>query len=217
MGFSFCFFDLDGTLTQSEFGVGRSIRQALAHFGITELSDEELRRYIGPPLGHSLRYYAGLDEAAVEEAIGIYRSYYNTEGYKDAPVYDGVFDALKQLRDAGMRLAVVTSKPEEIAVRVLEHSGLQPYFDDLFGPDMSEADSGKDVLIRRALAAYGVRGAAAEAVMIGDRKYDILGAKAAGTASVGVLYGYGSREELTEAGADLIAETPARIPEVLIS
>lgn len=217
MSFSFCFFDLDGTLTQSEFGVGRSIRQALAHFGITDLSDEELRRYIGPPLGHSLRCYAGLDEAATEEAIGIYRSYYNTEGYKDAPVYDGIFDALKRLRGAGMRLAVVTSKPEEIAVRVLAHTGLQPYFDDLFGPDGSEAEAGKEILIRRALTAYGIQDAASEAVMIGDRKYDILGARAAGTASVGVLYGYGSREELTEAGAGLLVETPAGLPEVLIS
>ncbi|MCR5675739.1 MAG: HAD hydrolase-like protein [Lachnospiraceae bacterium] len=213
---SYCLFDLDGTLTQSEFGVGRSVRQALAHFGVTDVSDEELKKYIGPPLSHSFRYFAGFDERTTQEAIEIYRAVYNTEGYKEAPVYPGIFNALTKLREAGKRLAVVTSKPENIARSVLDHMKLTPHFDELFGPDESEADVGKEELILRALAHYRIEDDREQAVMIGDRKYDILGAKKAGVASIGVVYGYGSREELMQAGADHLAATPEELTEVIL-
>jgi len=210
--YEICFFDLDGTLTQSEFGVGASIRGALKHFGVPEPDDQELRRYIGPPLMHSLRHYAGLTGEQIGEAIEIYRSLYNTKGYQDAPLYPGIPEALDRLKAAGKTLAVVTSKPEGIARKVLEYQGLFRWFTDLFGPDDSERESGKEELIRKAIRHYGLSDGR-RAVMIGDRKYDILGAKGAGIDSIGVLYGYGSREELIEAGATWIAERPEELPD----
>lgn len=202
-------FDLDGTLTQSEFGILASAKYALEKFGIYEADEKKLKRFIGPPLYVSFSEFYGLNGAVGEEAVRLYREVYEKEEYKNAPVYDGIPDALSALKKAGAALMVVTSKPQDMAERVVEHVGLKQFFDAIVGPGREMHTPSKTVLIERALALSSFR--KEDAVMIGDRKFDIEGANGAGIASVGVLYGYGSKEELQAAGASFLAETPARI------
>lgn len=207
-------FDLDGTLTQSEFGILASAKYALSKMGIYEADEKKLKRFIGPPLYVSFSEFYGLNGADGEEAVRLYREVYEKEEYKNAPVYDGIPDALLALKDAGASLMVVTSKPQEMAERVVEHVGLTRFFDAIVGPGREMLSPSKTVLIQRALALSGAR--KEEAVMVGDRKFDIEGAEGAGIDSIGVLYGYGSKEELEQAGAKLFAETPAHISKLII-
>ncbi|MBO7121673.1 MAG: HAD hydrolase-like protein [Treponema sp.] len=207
-------FDLDGTLTQSEFGILASAKYALEKFGIYEADEKKLKRFIGPPLYVSFSEFYGLTGADGEEAVRLYREVYEAENFKNAPVYEGIPAALLALKDAGRSLMVVTSKPQGMAERVVAHVGLEKFFDAIVGPGREMLTPSKTVLIQKALALSGAR--KEEAVMIGDRKFDIEGAKGAGIASVGVLYGYGSREELEAAGADFFAPTPAGIARLII-
>ena len=207
-------FDLDGTLTQSEFGILASAKYALSKMGIYEADEKKLKRFIGPPLYVSFSEFYGLNGAAGEEAVRLYREVYEKEEYKNAPVYEGIQDALLALKEAGASLMVVTSKPQEMAERVVEHVGLKRFFDAIVGPGREMLSPSKTVLIQRALALSGAR--KEEAVMVGDRKFDIEGAKGAGIASVGVLYGYGSREELEAAGADFFADKPEQIKRFIL-
>ncbi len=207
-------FDLDGTLTQSEFGILASAKYALEKFGIYEADQKKLKRFIGPPLYVSFSEFYGLNGADGEEAVRLYREVYEAENFKNAPVYDGIPDALAALKDAGSRLMVVTSKPQDMAERVVEHVGLKPFFDAIVGPGREMHTPSKTVLIERALSLAALD--KKNAVMIGDRKFDIEGAEGAGIDSIGVLYGYGSKEELEKAGAKLFAETPAHISKLII-
>ena len=207
-------FDLDGTLTQSEFGILASAKYALSKMGIYEADEKKLKRFIGPPLYVSFSEFYGLNGAAGEEAVRLYREVYEKEEYKNAPVYEGIPDALLALKEAGASLMVVTSKPQEMAERVVEHVGLTRFFDAIVGPGREMLSPSKTVLIQRALALSGAR--KEEAVMVGDRKFDIEGAKGAGIASVGVLYGYGSREDLETAGADFFADSPGQIKRFIL-
>ena len=182
--------------------------------GIYEADEKKLKRFIGPPLYVSFSEFYGLNGAAGEEAVRLYREVYEKEEYKNAPVYEGIPDALLALKEAGAILMVVTSKPQEMAERVVEHVGLKRFFDAIVGPGREMLSPSKTVLIQRALALSGAR--KEEAVMVGDRKFDIEGAKGAEIASVGVLYGYGSREELEAAGADFFADSPAQIKKFIL-
>ena len=208
-------FDLDGTLTQSEFGILASAKYALEKFGIYEADEKKLKRFIGPPLYVSFSEFYGLTGADGEEAVRLYREVYEAENFKNAPVYDGIPDALAALKDAGASLMVVTSKPQEMAERVVEHVGLKPYFDTIVGPGREMLSPSKTVLIERALSLADLD--KKNAVMIGDRKFDMEGAVGAGIDSIGVLYGYGSKDELEKAGAKFFAETPAQIERLVIA
>ncbi len=207
-------FDLDGTLTQSEFGILASAKYALEKFGIYEADQKKLKRFIGPPLYVSFSEFYGLNGADGEEAVRLYREVYEKEEYKNAPVYEGIPEALSAIKDAGAKLMVVTSKPQDMAERVVEHVGLKPFFDAIVGPGREMHTPSKTVLIERALSLAALD--KKNAVMIGDRKFDIEGAEGAGIDSIGVLYGYGSKEELEKAGAKLFAETPAHISKLII-
>ena len=207
-------FDLDGTLTQSEFGILASAKYALEKFGIYEADQKKLKRFIGPPLYVSFSEFYGLNGADGEEAVRLYREVYEKEEYKNAPVYEGIPEALSAIKDAGAKLMVVTSKPQDMAERVVERVGLKPFFDAIVGPGREMHTPSKKELIERALALSSFR--KEDAVMIGDRKFDIEGAKGAGIASVGVLYGYGSREELEAAGADFFADKPEQIKKFIL-
>ena len=202
-------FDLDGTITQSEFGIFSSVQYALEKFGIHETEEKNLRRFIGPPLYVSFSEFYGLDGDDGELAVKYYREVYEKENYKEAPVYDGVKDLLMALKDAGKTLMVVTSKPQEMADRVIEHVGVAPYFDAIVGPGREMMSPSKTDLINNALGIAGSDGS--DAIMIGDRKFDIEGACGAGIDSIGVLYGYGSREELETAGSTYIVDTPDQV------
>jgi len=203
-------FDLDGTITDPALGITNSVFYALRELGIPCPAREELFSFIGPPLKWSFAHMFGMDEAATDEAVRLYRVYYADTGIFEAEVYPGIPEALEKLRAAGLRLAVATAKPEPFAVRVMEHYGAAGFFDTVSGAGMDERKTEKAAVIREALRRMGLPPAGG--VMVGDREYDVLGAKAVGLPCVGALWGYGSREELAAAGASVLAEKPADIP-----
>ncbi|MCR5045514.1 MAG: HAD hydrolase-like protein [Treponema sp.] len=207
-------FDLDGTLTQSEFGIFTCAKHALSKFGIYESDAKKLRRFIGPPLYVSFAEFYGLTGDDGEAAVKYYRELYEKEEYKNAPVYDGIPALLKDLKAAGVELMVATSKPQDMAERVVEHVGLKDYFTAIVGPGREMQSASKKELIQKALSLFS--GEKKDAVMIGDRKFDMEGAKASGIDSIGALYGYGSRDELLEYGARFLANTPGEIKNIIL-
>ena len=211
----YLFFDLDGTLTESAPGIIRSAKYALSHFGIT-LSDEELHRFIGPPLLESFQNLCGLCEEDSRHAIRLYRSYYEKKGIFENSVYDGVEEMLCRLKKAGNKIAMATSKPEIYAKKIADHYGLTPYFDEIAGAALDHVRMTKSDVLRNAVRGVGLTDMAA-GLMIGDRKHDVLGARELGMDTLGVLYGYGSRDELIRAGALSVVSTPAEAADFILS
>lgn len=203
MNYEYIFFDLDGTLTDPGLGITNSILYALKHFGI-EAKREELYRFIGPPLYDAFREFCGFSEEDVEKAVGYYREYFADQGLFENRVYDGIEEVLGALKETGHKLYVATSKPTEYSVRILDKFGLSKYFEAVSGSSLKEKDSGKARIIGQALEQSGA--SAPRTLMVGDRKFDIEGAKKNGLAAAGVLYGYGSRQELEAAGAGYLVE-----------
>ena len=201
-------FDLDGTLTQSEEGIWKSARYTLEKMGYPEPDAATLRKFIGPPLVWSFRELIGMTEEQALEAQEVYRGRYNTVGLFENRVYPGIRYALRRLKAAGFRMGVVTGKPAAASERILEHFGIRKFFETVVCATDNKAD--KETMIRKALPeGYG------EAWMVGDRKFDMEGGIRAEIHTLGVTYGYGSEEELLEAGAEKLAHTPREIAEVL--
>lgn len=190
--------DLDGTLTDPAAGIIDAVRHAVAAAGIEPPPAEELRWVIGPPLRQSFPRILG-DACDVEGAVAAYREHYGAGGLFDAAVYDGIFDALDTLRALPARLLVCTAKPEVTATRVLDHFGLLGHFDRVYGPDWDGRLDDKGDLIAHMLEIE--RFDPGKAVMIGDRGSDVRAAARHGIPAVGVLWGYGDREELSGAAA----------------
>jgi phosphoglycolate phosphatase len=206
-----CLFDLDGTLIDSEPGITACIRHALAKLDVT--APDDLRAWIGPPLRHGFAPLLGHDAARVEAAVAYYHERFSTLGWREHAVYPGVAALVGRLRAAGHRLAVVTSKPVQHAAPILESLPFGAGFEKLYGPAPDSAHSEKAGMIAAALADFGA--APADAAMIGDRRFDIEGAVANGIAGIGVLWGFGSREELRQAGARALAAHPDQIDALL--
>lgn len=202
MKYDLILFDLDGTLTDPGEGITNSVAYALKQLGIEPPERRELYKFIGPPLVDSFMEYYAMDKAKAEEAVRLYRVYFADRGIFENIPYTGIGEALGRLRSAGERLALATSKPTVFAERILERFGLDGYFDIAVGSELDGTRNAKADVIRCVLERAGEY---KRAVMVGDRLHDINGAKAAGVDSIGVLYGYGSREELENAGADYIA------------
>lgn len=198
-------FDLDGTLTNPGRGITNSVAYALNKFGIETEDKKELYKFIGPPLLDSFMKYYGFSEEEAEMAIAYYREYFRDTGIFENEVYDGIPELLEEIRNSGRKIILATSKPEEFAKRILVHFGLDKYFDFAAGATMDSSRNKKGDVIAYALKESGC--SSENAVMVGDRLHDILGAKENGLDSIGVLFGYGSREELENAGADYIAGT----------
>lgn len=209
-------FDLDGTLTNSELGITKSVQHALRKFGIEVEDRAVLRPFIGPPLGESFQVFYGMSVEQSEQAIKYYRERFSVKGLYENEVYPGVEKMLQDLKEGGKKLILATSKPEKFTMLILEHFDLLKYFDFVAGATMDGSRGEKADVIRYALELSGIEDKS-EVIMIGDRKFDILGAKENGLASMGVLYGFGDREELTEAGADYIVETAEDIVKILKS
>ena len=186
-------FDLDGTLTDSGPGITNSVAYALKKWNIEEKDINVLRKFVGPPLDASFAKYYGFSKEKCVQAIQYYREYYLTKGIYENQVYDGMEELLKWLRDTGRRAIVATSKPEPSAIHVLEYFHMDSYFDIIAGATMDGSRVEKSDVIRYALDRAGIRDLSG-VVMVGDRENDIQGAKANGLDSIGVLYGYGSRE-----------------------
>lgn len=208
-------FDLDGTLIDSSAGITRAVQHALARFGVTVENRRELNNFIGPPLWESFGKYFGFTREQAAKAVEIYRAYYKENGIFENIVYEGIPDLLESLKSRGKTLIVATSKPDVFAVRILEHYRLNGYFTFTSGSELDGRRTEKSEVIRYALSECGIDDLSI-AVMAGDREHDIIGAKTTGIASVGVLYGFGTREELTAAGADFIAEDTAALKKMLI-
>ncbi len=202
----FLLFDLDGTLTDPAEGITKSVLHALRHFGIEETDKNRLLSFIGPPLLETFAQGYGLTDEQAWEALRVYREYFADIGLYENKVYDGIPEFLRDAQQAGYELIMATSKPEMYACRLMRHFGLTPYFSCIAGSDMAEKRADKTSVILSALSRAGVTNRN-ETVMIGDRRFDVEGAKAMGMPSVGVLYGYGSHEELVKAGADHLAQT----------
>lgn len=199
-------FDLDGTLTDSFDGITKCVSHALEHFGITVKDRAELKRFIGPPLQESFMEFYGFSKEQAEEAVRIYRERYFKTGMYECELIPGAEELLHDLKAAGKTVALATSKPEILATRILEHYNLTGYFDFIGGSELNGPRHNKDDVIHYVLEGLG-NPDKSQTVIIGDRFYDIDGAKAAGIRSIGFLGGYGDREELERAGADYITET----------
>ena len=210
-------FDLDGTLTDPKEGITKSVQHALQAYGIDEPDLDKLCPFIGPPLSDSFKEYYGFSEAQAREAIGHFHEYFTKQGMFENKVYPGIREMLTRLKDAGLTLAVSTSKPEPFAIQILEHFDLLSYFTLVGGADMEEIRVRKGDVIAYTLDRLGTTPEESKVIMVGDRKHDVEGAKKTGLSVVGVLYGYGSREELQDAGADYLCETPREVAELLRS
>ena len=209
-------FDLDGTVTDPKVGITCAAAYALRQLGRGDVDPDRLTAFIGPPLHESFPKLCGLDQEETDCAIREFRVYYADRGWAENIPYKGIGELLTQLHAAGLRLVIATSKPESTARRILEHFGLAQYFDLICGADpQDKASADKASVIRKALAHMG--SGAEDSIMVGDRSYDIIGAHAAGLTSVGVLYGYGSREELEAAGADHLAADLAELRNILLT
>ena len=202
-------FDLDGTLTESAPGIINSIRYTLDKLGLRPMTDEELKRFVGPPLIESFTRYCGLSREEAEHAVDVYREYFSEKGLFENAVYPGIPECLGALKSAGKKLAVATSKPQVFCERIIRHFGIDGYFDAVVGIPLDREDMTKAEVIKSAMELLGA--VPEETVMVGDRDYDVFGARENGIPCIGVLYGYGSREELSAAGAVGICETVADI------
>lgn len=201
--YKYLLFDLDGTLTDPAMGITNSIIYAITELGQKAPPREELYKYIGPPLSKTFGEF--FPEDKIQTAIDTYRIYFRSKGMFENVVYDGIPELLDKLNSKNIPLAVATSKPEEFAVTILKHFGLADKFTVIGGASMDGIRGEKHQVIEYTLNRLSA--SAEECIMIGDRMYDINGAKALKMASIGVTWGYGSRAELTEAGADAVADT----------
>ncbi|MBD5584022.1 MAG: HAD family hydrolase [Clostridia bacterium] len=204
-------FDLDGTLTDPFEGITNSIVYALKKFGIEVEDKRTLIDFIGPPLVHSFMKYYGFDLDKANTAVEYYREYFAEKGLYENGVYDGITYVLSELKASGKRLIIATCKPEVFAVKILDHFDLTRYFDHIVGATLDLTRAEKTDVIKYAVKKHKI----SSAIMVGDRKHDVLGAKNNGLPCIGVTYGYGTKQELTSAGADYLADCPQDILQIL--
>ena len=209
------FLDLDGTLSDSAPGIVRSAQYALEAFGIHVDNLDDLLCFVGPPLEESFQEFYHLTPSQADEAVKVYRRRYEKIGVYENALYPGIPQFLDKARQAGKVLMVATSKPQRMADLVLSHFGIADRFAFVGGREDSSRRT-KEEVIRYVMKENGLT-RTEDIVMIGDRKHDVLGAKAVGMDSVGVLYGYGSRDEFQAAGATYIVDTLKELEELLLA
>ncbi|WP_149205084.1 HAD hydrolase-like protein [Actinotalea subterranea] len=204
--------DIDGTLCDPGRSILTAAQHALRQLGVDEHDEAALRRFVGPPLEPSFRDYYGFAEPDVQAAVMHYREHFSDHGMAEYRPYPGIAEALEELRGRGLRLAVVTAKIQPFAEQALRTTGLLGFFELVSGRAPDEVVE-KSVTLRAALARLSP--APANPVMVGDRRHDVEAARANDIESIGVLYGYGTREELEHAGATHLAAVPADIVDVV--
>lgn len=216
MKYQIVLFDLDGTVTDSGPGIMNSVQYALAKFGILNPDRAVLRRFVGPPLSDSFERFYGLSQSEAAKAVDYYREYYRAGGIFENEVYEGIRELLQELKKGGCKVYLATSKPQVFSEQILEHFEISSYFDGVVGSFLDGTRVDKSEVVAEALRLAGVTSkTCSSAVMIGDREYDIHGAHKLGISAIGVLYGYGSREELEKAGAEQIADSPKELLKIL--
>ncbi|MDE5965955.1 MAG: HAD family hydrolase [Lachnospiraceae bacterium] len=207
-------FDLDGTLTDPGPGITNSVSYALQKFGIRVTDRTRLYKFIGPPLNESFQEFLGFSVEESQRAVAYYREYYGEQGIYENQLYDGVEPLLEDLQAKGRKIVLATSKPEKFAVKILEHFHITNYFDFVAGSNMDGSRSKKAEVLTHALKHLEITDKSS-VVMVGDREHDIFGAEQVGIDSIGVLYGYGSKEELRDAGATYIVNVPEEISDII--
>lgn len=244
--YDYILFDLDGTLTDPKLGITSCVQYALEKFGIKEPDRDKLKPFIGPPLLDSFRDFYGFDDEKGQQAVTYYRERFSTIGLFENEIYPGIPQMLESLQKAGRHLAVASSKPTVFVTQILEHFGILSYFEVIVGSELDGTRTKKEEVVEEALRQLfsvtdqvheveeamdaGIADASGEqvgldakstvrrqdVVMVGDRKFDIEGAKAYRIASVGVAYGYAAEGELEEAGADVIVESVEELGKILV-
>ena len=213
----YALFDLDGTLTDSQVGIMKALEYSVKQYGL-KLTKEQMRTMIGPPLDVTYKNTLGFTQEQSDKATSTFREYYNVTGLFENEPYKGIEEQLKLNQQQGIKNLLATSKPEETAQRILIHFGLDKYFSGMCGGSFDESRSKKSLVIEYALKTAGIFNEEKQyAIMIGDRRNDIEGAKANGLKSIGVLWGFGDREELENAGADYIITNTEELSPLLNS
>ena len=205
------FFDLDGTITDSQEGIINCVKYALESKGVYEEDYEKLKPFIGPPLINAFMEFYGFSEKDATDLLNKYRERFSVIGMFENRLYDGIKEMLISLKTAGHTSIVVTGKPEVYSRQIIEHFGLNEYFCDIFGPSLSNTEESKIELIERAVKKFG-----SDAVMIGDRKFDISGGKYHNLKTIAVLYGFGTKEELEASNPDYIVSSVKELHNLLI-
>ena len=207
-------FDFDGTIADTGSGVKNSIRYALGSYGIPVGDEKKLDSFIGPPLYESFERVYGVSQEESIKLVNEYRVYYAKQGVYELEVYPGILDLLNELKASGVKTAVVSSKPKHFLDVVIPYIKADALFDTVVGPELTSNNSDKSTLIRTALSELG-ESAGNHVAMIGDRFYDVEAALSTGVTPIGVLFGYGSKDELEGAGASLIAQNVAELEKLL--
>lgn len=219
--FQYILFDLDGTLTDPKIGITSSVQYALRALGIEEPSLDKLEPFIGPPLADSLREFYGLDEEQTAAAVEKYRERFKDQGIYENEIYPGIAEMLAALKAGGKTLAIASSKPTPFVERILDYFEIRTYFDHIAGSNLDGTHSRKEEVVEEALrrmlpATMTPDEKRTAVVMVGDRRFDIEGAKEHGITSVGVSFGYAPDGELEQAGADHIVDTVEALEKLLM-
>lgn len=212
--FGTVFFDLDGTLSDSQQGIIRCIQYSLAKFGIEENDIEKLRCYIGPSLAETYRDFYGFNDEQIKQATEYYRERFERDGVQENEMFDGVLELILALKKQNKKLVLATAKPTVHAAKIIEYYQIKQYFSGIFGSNLDGTREEKSEVIAYALASMPEI-SRDDIVMVGDRKHDILGAKENGLAVIGVGYGYGTIDEIKESKPDFIAYTVEELKNIL--
>ena len=204
--YKYILWDFDGTISDSAIGIVNSVSYALERIGTPLPAPEVLRKFVGPPLAEGFTRYVGFTPEVTEKAVVLFRKYFEEKGILENEMYPGIPELLCKLRDAGYVNIIATSKPEPFARKIIERYGITDLFKYIAGSTYEETRTKKEEVIAYALESCGISDKS-QVVMVGDRSYDALGAAANGIDCIGVLYGYGDREEFEEAGVVAVAET----------
>lgn len=207
-------FDFDGTVADTAQGIFESVQYALQKLELTPASEQTLRRFIGPPLPYSFREFVGLSESVAAQAVLYYRENYSEQGKYKLYFYEGIPELLLSLRTAGVHTCLASAKPDRYIQQILDHFNMRNLFECAQGMPLTEQSADKSGIILDVMNRIGERDKE-RVLMVGDTKYDMIGAKELGVAGLGVLYGYGTAEELAESGADYIVRTPQEIGEIV--
>lgn len=206
-------FDFDGTFADTGEGMFESIQCAVKALGFEPLDGETLRRFVGPPVFESFKRELGVDAEKADFAVTKYREAYAESGIFKFTVYDGIFDLLRELNESGVKIGIASAKPQKFIVRIVVRLGIENIVDYISAPADDKADPSKVKLINEAVNALKIE--KSRVLMVGDRHFDICGANGAGVDSAGVTFGYGSEDELREAGATFIAHTVAEVRDLI--
>ena len=216
--YKYLLFDLDGTLTDSQEGITKSVSYALINLGVEDLPQDIKLRFIGPPLKDSFPKYCGFDEETTEKAIALYRERYSKVGKFENRPYEGIPELLKKLKDDNRVLVIASSKPAGFVEDILNKFDLRQYFDIISAADLSGKKCEKEDVIKEALEILNLKNGDKDVVMIGDRHYDINGAKYFNLDSIGVNYGFAfDKNELKDAGATYVVDTVEELGDLLFS